>query len=223
VTKEAFVKKNFKPQTLTMIKRANAILEEYAEQNFTLTVRQLFYQFVARDMIENTFKNYKLVGRTVKDGRRAGLIDWDHIEDRGRELEEITTWGSPEEHIAFIAKWHHEDLWASQKYRPEVWIEKSALIGVIEPACDRWRVPHTAVRGHDSHTELYLAGKRFASVAKAGQVPIVFHLGDHDPSGLHATGWMRDELALYAGVPVRLDRSSPRTSNQSGQGERPAI
>ena len=38
----------------------------------------------------------------------------------------------------------------SQRYRPEVWIEKSALVGVIEPACTRWRVPHFAARGYSS-------------------------------------------------------------------------
>jgi hypothetical protein len=59
--REIFVPRNFKTK-LARIEQANAILTEYAGQGFTLTLRQLFYQFVARQLVENTQANYDALG-----------------------------------------------------------------------------------------------------------------------------------------------------------------
>ena len=40
----------------------NAILEEYKNQGLRLTLRQLYYQMVARDIIPNSMAEYKKVG-----------------------------------------------------------------------------------------------------------------------------------------------------------------
>jgi hypothetical protein len=193
-------------KTRAMIDQANAILEEYAKQGFTLTLRQLFYQFVARQLVANDDREYGRLGRTMTDARRGGRVDWDYIEDRTREIETFAFWEGPADIVAAAADGYRENLWLGQKYRPEVFIEKTAFIGVIEPACRRWRVPHMALRGYNSHSELYAAGKRFWADHENGLRPIVFHLGDHDPSGLDMTRSLREELSLYARYPVRVDR-----------------
>jgi hypothetical protein len=138
------------------------------------------------------------------DARRAGLVDWDGIEDRTRGVLDYASWASPADAVAAAADSYCEDLWASQPYRPEVWIEKSALIGVIAPACGRWRAPHMAARGYPSHSELYAAGRRFRRHFADHVTPIVFYLGDHDPSGLDMARNLREELALYARQPVEV-------------------
>ncbi len=43
--------KTFRSAALETIDQANAIFDEYAAQGFTLTLRQLFYQFVSRGLI----------------------------------------------------------------------------------------------------------------------------------------------------------------------------
>jgi hypothetical protein len=53
-------------------------------RGFTLTLRQLFYQFVARSLIDDRQSEYKRLGHVINNGRRCRLIDWDAIEDRGR-------------------------------------------------------------------------------------------------------------------------------------------
>jgi hypothetical protein len=85
--KEAFTNHRFLPRTLAVIDQINAILDEYQAQGFSLTLRQLFYQFVARGIMPNTLKTYTYLGATLRDGRLAGLIDWDAIEDRTRETQ----------------------------------------------------------------------------------------------------------------------------------------
>ncbi len=82
--RERFVDKTFRPATRRMIDKANDIIAEYQRDGYTLTLRQLYYQFVARGEIENTERSYKRLGSIITDGRLAGLVDWESIEDRGR-------------------------------------------------------------------------------------------------------------------------------------------
>jgi hypothetical protein len=82
---------------------------------------------------------------------------------------------------------YREDLWVGQVWRPEVWIEKDALVGIIEGVCNEWRVPYFSCRGYSSETLQYEAAKRFKRYLAGGLTPIVLHLGDHDPSGLQMT------------------------------------
>jgi hypothetical protein len=204
--KETFLAHSFRQKTLARIARANEILGEYADQGFVLTLRQLFYQFVARQLIDNRQEAYDALGDTMTNARNAGRVDWDYIEDRTRDLQNYAAYSSLAEALKETADFYRRDLWATQAYRPEIWIEKSALIGVIEPACRRWRIPHIAVRGYNSVSELYVGGKRFARHAEQGYTPIVLYLGDHDPSGLDMGRNIREKLSLYARVPIDVRR-----------------
>jgi hypothetical protein len=85
-------------------------------------------------------------------------------------------------------------------------IEKDALLGVIEAICARWRAPYFACRGNNSETLQYQAGKRFERHISDGLIPIVLHLGDHDPNGLDMTRDNRDRLAEYSRRDVEVRR-----------------
>ena len=205
---EVFKAIRFKPATLALIGHANGIIGEYQALGFILTLRQMFYQFVSRPGLglTNTFDDYKRLGRTVTDARRAGLIDWDAIEDRTRNVHRLPTWDDPSEIVASCADQYREDLWASQRYRPEIWIEKDALTGVIEDVCDELRTPYFSCRGNVSEPEMYAAGKRFARIAGQGQIPIVLHLGDHDPNGVDMTRDIRERLRMFARREIEVRR-----------------
>ena len=102
-----------------------------------------------------------------------------------------------------VAEQFHVDRWANQKFRPELWIEKEALVGVIEDVCDELDVPYFACRGYVSQSEQWRAGRRFGACR---QTPVVLHLGDHDPSGIDMTRDNDDRLATFAGQPVVVRR-----------------
>ena len=162
---ETFKVIRFKPATLALIGHANGIIGEYQALGFTLTLRQLFYQFVSRPALglANTFDNYKKLGRIVTDARRAGLIDWDAIEDRTRNVRSLPTWDEPSRDRSGVRRTNiARTSGSSQPYRPEVWIEKDALTGVIEDVSEEFRVPWFSCRGNVSDSEMYAAGKRFA-------------------------------------------------------------
>ena len=108
--------------------------------------------------------------------------------------------------IIIDAAAYREDLWQDQHLRPEVWIEKEALLGVIEGVCTEYRVPYFATRGNNSQTLQYQAGKRFADYLDQGLIPLVLHLADHDPNGIDMTRDNRERLALYPGNEVEVRR-----------------
>ena len=203
--KIVYIEKRFRASTYQIIDQANAILAEYEAQGFDLTLRQLYYQFVARGLIPNRDSEYDKLGSIVNDARLAGLIDWDQIVDRTRNVRTLAHWSNPSDILEAVALQYRIDLWANQNYRPEVWIEKDALVGIIAGVCEEFDVPYFAARGYNSQSEQWSAGhKRFRPYLKEGQTPIVFHLGDHDPSGIDMTRDNLDRLALFSGgVEVR--------------------
>lgn len=192
-----YVARKFSPRSLILIDTANKIIAEYIAQGFNLTLRQLYYQFVARDVIPNTQRDYKNLGSIVNDARLAGLIDWNSIVDRTRNLEKNSHWDSPAEIVRATANQYQIDKWKDQPYRVEVWIEKDALVGVIEGVCSTNDVPYFSCRGYTSQSELWAGAMRLARYEDAGQQTLVIHLGDHDPSGKDMTRDIEDRLRLF--------------------------
>ena len=127
-----YVEKKFRGAAVEMIDFVNTIIEEYQRQGFKLTLRQLYYQCVARDKIPNTVAEYKRLGSIVNDARLAGMVDWDSIEDRTRNLVSPSYWNSPAGIISSAAYSYNIDMWDGQPYRVECWIEKEALAGVFD-------------------------------------------------------------------------------------------
>jgi hypothetical protein len=190
---------NFHRKSLRVIGQANEIIESYAAQGFDLTLRQLYYQFVSRDLIPNRQSEYKKLGSIVNDARLAGYIDWNSIVDRTRGLESLSHWEHPSEIVLGSAQQFKVDYWKGQTYRPEVWIEKDALSGVIEGICTELDVPYFSCRGYNSQSEMWRASQRILGYEREGQQPVIFHFGDHDPSGIDMTRDIGDRLDLFMG------------------------
>lgn len=146
MSRECYKEITFKKKTLQQIDRMNAIIEEYQDAGYTLTVRQLFYQLVSRDIIPNNEKSYKQTTSIVNDARIAGLIDWDAIEDRTRSFEQRGRWNSPQEILRASANQYHTDPWATQDRRVFLVVEKEALVGVFQRVCHEFDVPLLAAR-----------------------------------------------------------------------------
>ena len=82
--KHCYIPKTFYKKTAELLAECDAVCTTYAKKGYTLTLRQLFYQLVATNRIENTVREYKNLGVVVTDGRYAGVLDWEHITDRVR-------------------------------------------------------------------------------------------------------------------------------------------
>lgn len=186
-----------KGSAVEVVRQANAICAEYADAGYDLTLRQLYYQFVARGLIPNTQKDYKRLGDIVNKARLAGLIDWDYIVDRTRNLASLGHWDSPADIIGSAAASFRLDHWDDQPTRVEVWVEKEALAGVVGQVAARWDCAYFSCRGYVSQSELWGAAQRLRGYLDAGQAVVVLHLGDHDPSGIDMTRDIEDRLNLF--------------------------
>ncbi len=203
-----YVRKDFGAAALEIIEKANEICRDYAAQGFDLTLRQLYYQFVSQDLIANSDQSYKRLGSIINDARLAGLLDWNFIVDRTRNLRDLAHWDDPSQIIDAVARQFRHDKWDDQPRRVEVWIEKDALVGVIEGVCVANDVPFFSCRGYTSQSEVWGAGQRLLSYVDKGQVPVIIHLGDHDPSGIDMTRDIRDRLRMFITQPWKEDAAA---------------
>lgn len=217
--------KRFERKTLEIIGAVNTILADFRRQGYDMTLRQVYYQMIAKDLFpdtwidraynqrngldpetKNTIKNYKNLGTIIGNARRAGMIDWDSIVDRTRNLKGNSHWDSPASIIRGAARGFRYDLWENQPHRVEVWVEKEALVGVIERACIGLDIDFFACKGYASDPELWAAGQRLKSYRDRGQEPIVLHFGDHDPSGIDMTRDIIDRLLMFSEDTIEVRR-----------------
>nr|DAQ98294.1 MAG TPA: type II DNA topoisomerase VI [Caudoviricetes sp.] len=194
----------FHGKSLETIERVNAIVEEYEAQGYELTLRQVYYQLVARGFIPNNERSYKNLGSLINDGRLAGLIDWYAIVDRTRNLRRNSHWNCPEDVIDSARYSYMLDRWENQPNYVEVWVEKDALIGIVSQICRELDVPHFSCRGYTSQSEMWSAAQRFIRQNHRESRTIIY-LGDHDPSGIDMTRDIQERMDMF-GADVYVKR-----------------
>lgn len=203
--KQKFIDKTFHKTSLLRIAQVNAIIEDYQQQGYALTLRQLYYQLVSRDLIPNKQNEYSKLSALVTDARRAGLIDWNAIEDRTRYLRKFETFSGISEAIKSTADRYFIDLWEGQPCYIEVWVEKDALIDIVAKACNRYRVPYFSCRGFMSDSEIYKAGRRMREIYNSGKDIVFLHLGDHDPSGVDMSRDILRRVEMFGNLSNKID------------------
>lgn len=213
-----YVPKKFQPASLDIIASAVRICEHYAKQGYTLTLRGIYYKFIAQDLLpeswvdpvynsrnglppdtKNTVKNYKHLGDILNDARLAGLLDWNHMDDNVRALSQRPHWTSPKDILNASAQQFAIDKWAGQDYYVEVWVEKDAQVGVVQRAARALDLGHFACRGYVSQSEMHAAALRMMKHVVAGREVRIIHLGDHDPSGVDMTRDIENRIGSVFG------------------------
>ncbi len=185
------------PDVRVEIRRAEAICRQYAAQGYDLTLRQLYYQFVASGWIANNLKSYKRLGEIINKARLAGLLDWHYIVDRTRNLAGTPHWSDPGSIVESAAASFRLDKWATQPRRVEVWVEKEALAGVVGRVAAEADVDYFSCRGYVSQSEQWRAARRLLGYLNGGQAVTILHLGDHDPSGIDMTRDIRERIETF--------------------------
>lgn len=203
---EAFAAQTFRGETDALIQKAHGLIESYRRQGYVLSLRQLYYQFVSRDWLANTERNYKLLGKVVTNARMNGLISWTGIEDRGRSMQSWLIEEDVGSILSGLPNRYAQDMWARQEFYVEVWVEKDALSNVVERACGKRRVPYLACKGYLSASEAWRSGKRMQAARERGQTPHIIHLGDHDPSGIDMSRDNLDRITMFSEGNIGFDR-----------------
>lgn len=172
----------------------NDIIRDYLDQGLRLTLRQLYYQLVTRNAIENVEREYKKLSSLVSDARLAGKMDWDAIEDRIRQPRSPNEFTGLDDLVEAALASYRLPRWRGQSVYAELWVEKDALAGVLEPLASTFHVTMMVNRGYSSQSAMFESAKRFILSGKPG---LLFYLGDHDPSGEDMVRDIQDRLDMF--------------------------
>lgn len=177
------------------LETVNTIIDTYMGNGYVMTLRQLYYQLVARDIIPNNDKEYSKLSTLLKKGRMAGIVDWDAIEDRGRQPR-IPYWvtGIPDA-MDDIYRQYRLNRQLDQENYIEIWVEKEALSNVMARVTNEYHVHLMVNKGYSSCSAMHDAFTRFKSAwRRNGQHGVILYFGDHDPSGKDMVRDIADRL-----------------------------
>lgn len=210
---EKFKTINFQAAALARIEQAREILRDPEYADTRLTLRQLYYQFVSRNLITNEEKSYKNLAGLISDARLAGLINWDAIEDRGRVPTIPLEFTSLRHRVDSAIANYRLPRWEGQETYAELWVEKQALAGVLEPLAHEFHVTLVVNKGYSSSSAMYDASKRFLDACgNCEREPRLFYLGDHDPSGEDMVRDIRERLELFGVEGIKVEKVALTTA-----------
>lgn len=181
-------------RSLEIMAWAKSILEQHRP----MTVRQVFYQLVAKQIIKNSRSQYQAVSNILVQARKAEIIPWDWIEDRLRRPRHVSMWSDLTDFGDTVMGAYRRDVWVNQPTYIEVWVEKDALSGILEDAIRDYGVTLNVGRGYDGWDSIHNAATRF----KEKEVPtVILYFGDFDPSGEDMVRSLCERLGFFGCEP----------------------
>lgn len=215
--RERFRSIRFNKESLSLINTCDDVIENYQAQGLRLTLRQLYYQLVTVNAIPNNPTAYKNLASLVTSARMAGRLDWDAIEDRGRQPRSVSEFNGLRELMDAAFASYRLPRWKGQANYIELWVEKEALAGVLQPLAREHHVTLMVNKGYSSASAMYASSKRILEACHAtleseaeedekgniiyppthnfdDEQPVILYLGDHDPSGEDMVRDIHDRL-----------------------------
>ena len=216
MTHRAYKSTRMRPASREKIKTFNEIIREYQAQGMRMSLRQLFYQGVARDIIPNSQKEYKKLDRLLSEGRLTGLVDWKALEDRGRKPIKPPQYDNLTALIRAAIYSYRLPRMAGQNTYVELWCEKQALEGVLEPIAKANHIVFQSNKGYASQSVMMQAARRIDRACRKntaghddGDVNVdealILYLGDLDPSGEDMVRDVEDRLTLFLDGGTNMD------------------
>jgi len=178
-------------QSLELLEQVQKIMGSY---DFALTLRQIYYQLVAKQIIPNEQRYYKKLSRICVAGRDEGILPEEGFADRLREVDKLSSWVDLNEFMETVRRSYHKDKWQNQDRYLEIWTEKDALRGVLSQVTYQYDVSLMVARGQLSRTAIYEASKRYK--IKSDKECYLYYCGDFDPSGLSIYESIKEDLAI---------------------------
>jgi len=177
-------------KTVFLIDAARKVLEE----SHPMTLRQLFYQLVSRQVIENTENRYKSLSDHIVNARLEGRIPWSWIEDRLRVPRTVSMWDDLPDFGQTVMSSYRRNVWKDQPTLVECWCEKDALSGIFQDILEEYGVTLNVGRGYDGWTSIWRAAGRYHDWK--GSV-VVLYFGDFDPSGEDMVRSLEERLTIF--------------------------
>jgi hypothetical protein len=186
------------PKTIQRLEAAVDVLRAHRP----MTVRQVYYQLVSRQVIKNNRSMYQAVSDLLVTARKDGTIAWDDIEDRLRRPRTVSMWRNLPAFARTALAAYRRDVWETQAGYVEVWLEKDALSGIFEDVLNDYGVTLNVGRGFDGWDSIRNAAMRYKArdVSHGGNITVLY-FGDFDPSGEDMARSLRERLRFFGVSP----------------------
>lgn len=195
----------------SVVRNIALIVNRYAKEGETLTLRQLHYQFVGHvPGYVNHDTAYKKLGDILDDMRYCGMCPWNAFEDRGRKPFIPYSVESVVHALQDTVDQYRINRQEGQTTYVELWTEKDALSAIFAKITSKYHVHLVINKGYTSSTAAYEAYRRFAEQIKAGNKVKVIYFGDHDPSGLDMVRDIKERIMFFLTRGARLYKLKDR-------------
>jgi hypothetical protein len=218
-----------------------AALEVFEQYDTALTLRQLYYRLVSRQLFPNTINSYKRLSRLMVRAREEGAVPVNCLEDRSRRIlgRGDTNYASAQDflrrRLASLRESYKEfklPMWDVQSNYILVSLEKDALSRLVSDIANQYNVRTFPTRGYPSFTYVQRMAGYIRNRLK-GKPTVVLYFGDFDPSGVdierdlserlgkynagdfivHRVALTRDQIVKYSLPPMPVKRSDARADN----------
>jgi hypothetical protein len=182
----------FRSKNLALVQVAVAILEEEKP----MTLRQLYYRVVSAGALRNTQAEYQRLGGVMTRLREDGKVPRSWIVDHVRTTLKPSSWSGLADFGESVRSCYRKDFWASMAHHVEIFVEKDAIAGAIQPVTEEYDVALQVCRGYASVSFASDIAELWAKIRK----PIfAYYLGDFDASGFDIERDLREKLQRYSG------------------------
>ena len=193
-------KRGMQKQSLELLDQVQKVIDSY---DFALTLRQIYYQLVAKQIIPNEQRYYKKLSNVCVVGRDEGILPEEAFADRLRAVDKPGAWLDLNEFMETVKRSYNKDKWDNQSKYLEIWTEKDALRSVLTQITYPYDVSLMVARGQLSRTAIYETSKRYKS--KSDKKCYLYYCGDFDPSGLSIYDSIRKRLEAF-GIFINYER-----------------
>ena len=205
----AYIEQDFYSRNAIRITYINELIAKFRDAGMDVTQRSIYYALVSKKEIANSPAEAQALSNLITNARLAGHIDPYAIDDPTRSFYTVDAWGSPVDVLTDAARDYQRRMWDGQVLYPELYVEKDAVVGYALPKARELLIPVYSGRGYSSWPGLFDAAERYAKALQAGRLVTVFHLGDHDPSGIDMTRNIAASLWLLFRSRIPQIRSDP--------------
>jgi hypothetical protein len=179
---------------------------EILERERPMTLRQLFYRLVSAGVIANAPKEYKRLGGVATRLREEGVVPFAWIVDHVRSTLKPSSWSGLADFGDAVRRSYRKDFWSGLDHCVEVFVEKDAVAGAIQPVTHEYDVRLHVCRGYAS---LSFVGEIAEQWKRIGKPVFAYYVGDFDPSGFDIERDLAEKLERYSGREFRSVDDDP--------------
>ncbi len=187
--------------TATVFRTKNRTLASKAVELLTaekpMTLRQLYYRLISAGALNNKQSEDPRLGAVMSRIREAGDVPRTWLVDHTRTTFKPSSWSGLSDFADSVRNCYRKDYWESLPHHVELFVEKDAVAGTIQPVTHENDIALRVCRGYSS---ISFAGE-IADEWEEIEKPIyAYYLGDFDPSGFDLERDLREKLSRYSGL-----------------------